>query len=219
MARIAVDVVLLPSDEMTDYAIEVNRELLKTFDNKIILNYENCLPHISLAMGCINEKDIPDIKEILRDIAKKYSFSELRVVDIRAEIIPTGKKVSGFKIEKTKGLQLLHEEVMERLAPYFSYDVTAGMLFSPPEVEEATLFWIKNYPEKSGFGNFSPHITIGFGEPRPSEGLGETNKVESGPAQRLCRIDAGFAASKLALCHLGNYCTCRKVLVSAELGS
>jgi len=210
MARIAVDVVLLPSDEMTDYAIEVNRELLKTFDNKIILNYENCLPHISLAMGCINEKDIPDIKEILRDIAKKYSFSELRVVDIRAEIIPTGKKVSGFKIEKTKGLQLLHEEVMERLAPYFSYDVTTAMLFSPSEVEEATLFWIKNYPEKSGFGNFSPHITIGFGE---------TNKVESGPAQRLCRIDAGFAASKLALCHLGNYCTCRKVLVSAELGS
>jgi len=201
MARIAIDVVLLPSDEMTDYAVEVNRELLKTFDNKIILDKENCLPHISLAMGCIDEKDIPDIEEILQDIAKKYSFRELRVVDIRAETIPTGKKVSGFKIEKTKELQLLHEEVMQRLAPYLTYDVIIDMVFSPPEVEEATLFWIRNYPEKSSFENFSPHITIGFGE---------TDKVE---------VPIKFAASKLALCHLGNYCTCRKVLVSTELGS
>ncbi len=201
MARIAIDVVLLPSDEMTDYAIKVNRELLKTFDNKIILDRESCLPHISLAMGCIDEDNIPDIEEILQDIAKKYSFRELRVVDIRAETIPTGKKVSGFKIEKTKELQLLHEEVMQRLTPYFTYDVTTDMLFSPPEVEEATLFWIKNYPEKSSFENFSPHITIGFGE---------TDKVE---------VPIKFAASKLALCHLGNYCTCRKVLVSTELGS
>ena len=201
MARIAVDVVLLPSDEMTDYAIEVNRGLLKTFDNKIILDRENCLPHISLAMGCIDEKDIPDIEKILRDIAKQHSFRELRVVDIRAETIPTGKKVSGFEIEKTKELQLLHEEVMQRLTPYFTYDVTTAMLFSPPEVEQATLFWIKNYPEKSSFENFSPHITIGFGE---------TDKV---------KVPIKFAASKLALCHLGNHCTCRKVLVSTELES
>jgi 2'-5' RNA ligase len=199
MARIAIDVVLLPSDQMTDYAIEVNRELLKTFDNKIILNNENCLPHISLAMGCIDEKDISDIEKILRDIAKRYSFSELRVVGIRAETIPTGKKVLGFNVEKTKELQLLHEEVMKGLAPYFTYDVTTAMLFSPPEVEETTLFWIKSYPEKSSFENFSPHITIGFGE---------TDKVE---------VPIKFAASKLALCHLGNYCTCRKVLVSIEL--
>lgn len=201
MARIAVDVVLLPSDEMTDYAIEVNRGLLKTFDNKIILDRENCLPHISLAMGCIDEKDIPDIEKILRDIAKQHSFRELRVVDIYAETIPTGKKVSGFEIEKTKELQLLHEEVMQRLTPYFTYDVTTAMLFSPPEVEQATLFWIKNYPEKSSFENFSPHITIGFGE---------TDKV---------KVPIKFAASKLALCHLGNHCTCRKVLVSTELES
>jgi len=201
MARLAIDVVLLPSDEMTDYAIKVNRELLKTFDNKIILDRENCLPHISLAMGCIDEKDIPDIEEILRDIAKKYSFRGLRVVDVDAETTPAGKKVSCFKIEKTKELQLLHEEVMQRLAPYFTYDVTTAMLFSPPEVEQATLFWIKNYPEKSSFGNFSPHITIGFGE---------TDKVE---------VPIKFAASTLALCHLGNHCTCRKVLVSTELES
>jgi hypothetical protein len=44
MNKIAIDVVLLPSPDMTTTAIEINQELLKTFDNKIILNAKNCLP-------------------------------------------------------------------------------------------------------------------------------------------------------------------------------
>jgi len=65
MAEIAVDVVLLPSEEMADKAIAANKELLKQCADKIVLDKENCLPHISLAMGCIDERDIADIEKIL----------------------------------------------------------------------------------------------------------------------------------------------------------
>jgi len=65
MAKIAVDVVLLPSERIVDKAIEANRELLKQCPDKIILDKENCLPHVSLAMGCIEETDSPGIKNIL----------------------------------------------------------------------------------------------------------------------------------------------------------
>ena len=58
MGRKAVDVVLLPSEQMMDKAIEANGELVKRFGGKIVLNRENCLPHISLAMGCVDERDI-----------------------------------------------------------------------------------------------------------------------------------------------------------------
>ena len=58
MNKIAVDVVLLPSDEMTDRAIRANTELVEKFGSEIVLNKKNCLPHISLAMGCINERDV-----------------------------------------------------------------------------------------------------------------------------------------------------------------
>ncbi len=34
-AKIAVDVVLLPPDELMEKAIEVNHALIKTFDNKL----------------------------------------------------------------------------------------------------------------------------------------------------------------------------------------
>jgi len=65
MRKIAIDVALLPSKEMMDKAIEINKELLKKYEDKIILDKEKCLPHISLCMGCIDEDRIPEVKQIL----------------------------------------------------------------------------------------------------------------------------------------------------------
>ena len=73
------------------------------------------------------------------------------------------------------------------------------MIYGDQEVAESTLLWIKNYREKVSFENFFPHITIGYGQ------------VESRVPQII------FAPSELTLCHLGNHCTCRKVLVSIKL--
>jgi 2'-5' RNA ligase len=199
MAEIAVDVVLLPSEEMADKAIAANKELQKQYADKIVLDKENCLPHISLAMGCIDGRDIADIETVLQTIAKQSSLGQLSVIGIHTSENSAGEKVSLFQIEKTEALQSLHEEVMRRLAPYFSYDVRADMVLSPPKASESTLAWIKNYPENSSFDRFFPHITIGYGE---------INEL-SFPIE--------FAASKLALCHLGNHCTCRKILASVEL--
>ncbi len=201
MAKIAVDVVLLPSEEMMDRAIQANRELLKQCADKIVLDKENCLPHISLAMGCIDEKDIADIGKILQIIAEKRSLGRLSSIGIDTGTNSVGEKVSVFQLERTETLQSLHEEVMQTLAPYFSYDVTADMVLSPPMPGESTLLWIKNYAENSSFEKFFPHITVGYGQ---------INDFSS-PIK--------FPVSKLALCHLGNHCTCRKILASTELDS
>jgi 2'-5' RNA ligase len=199
MSRIAVDVVLLPDDAMTDRAIEINAELVKRFGDKIELNKENCLPHISLAMGCLVETDIASVEKVLEEIAKETSLSDLKVVGIRASGNSKGQTVSVFEVGKTEELQSLHEEVMDKLAPYLSSDVTEDMIYGDQAVVGSTLLWIKNYREKVSFENFFPHITIGYGQIE-DQVLPET-----------------FSVSKLALCHLGNHCTCRKVLVSIEI--
>ena len=203
--KIAVDVVLLPPDEITDKAIEVNQALLKTSDNKIVLNKQNCLPHISLAMGCIKKEDIPKIDTVLKDIAEKFSPMKLTISNIRAETIPTGEKVSGFEIVKTKDLQLLHETIMNKLSPYFTYNVSLDMIYALPnqQVEEVTTYWIENYPKETSFERFSPHITIGIGEVE-----GETGGL---------KFPIKFSVSKLALCHLGNCCTCREMVLLCDL--
>ncbi len=198
MATIAVDIVLLPSREMTDAAIEANKELLKLQPDKIVLDRQNCLPHISLAMGCIDEEDISDIEKVLRQIAARFAPGELGFIGIHVGKNSIGEKVTVIGIEKTQKLQKLHEEVMRALSRYLSYDVTADMVLSPPPVGESTLLWIRNYPENSSYEKFLPHITIGYG--------------------RLVGFEfpLRFTAAKLALCHLGNHCTCRKVLASVE---
>ncbi len=197
MSRKAVDVVLLPDEVMTDRAIEVSAELVEKFGKEIVLNKENCLPHISLAMGCVDEKNIGAIEKVLNGIAKEYSSADLRVIGIETTVNSAGEKVSVFEVEKTRQLQSLHEKVMEKLAPYLSYDVSGEMIYGG-WAEESSLLWIKKYREGSSFANFQPHITIGYGE------------IENGP------FPIKFAASKLTLCHLGNHCTCRKILASIK---
>ncbi len=184
---------------MTGRVIEANRKLLKQTSGRIVLDKENCLPHISLAMGCIDQKDIVYIEKVLEAIAGRYSVQELKVIGIRVGTNSVGEKVSVLQIERTEPLQSLHEEVMLSLMPYFMYDATADMVLSPPRAEESTLLWIMGYAEKSSFENFSPHITIGYGE------------------MDNFSFPVKFTASRLALCHLGNHCTCMKVLVSTKL--
>lgn len=41
--KIAVNIMLLRTDEIMDKAIEANQALLKTFDKKIVINKQNCL--------------------------------------------------------------------------------------------------------------------------------------------------------------------------------
>jgi len=198
MGRKAVDVVLLPMEAMMDKAIAVNAELVKKFGKKIVLNKENCLPHISLAMGGVDEKDIADVEKVLKRIAEQYSLRNLKVIGVGVSTNLVGERVSVFEVGKTEELQLLHEEVMEKLAPYLSCDVTADMI-AGAEAEESTLLWIKSYPAKSSFSNFSPHITIGYGE------------------MNNFSFPIEFGVSKLALCHLGNHCTCREIILSIKL--
>jgi 2'-5' RNA ligase len=199
MGRIAVDVVLLPDENMTAVAIESNKELVEKFGFGIALNKENCLPHISLAMGVIDEKQTDNIKNILEKIARESPPGPMNVIGIAVTVNFRGEEVSSFLIEKTGELQMLHRKIMEGLSPYLGSDATADMT-ADKKVEESTLAWIKNYRAKSSFENFWPHITIGYGR------TGKTG------------FPIKFSASKLAMCHLGNHCTCRKILASVQLG-
>jgi len=199
MGRIAVDVVLLPDGAMTDRVTELNAKFVKAFGREIVLHKENCLPHISLAMGCIDEKDVGAIKKVLTAIAERYTIGKLKILGIHTSTNSRDETVSVFEIERIRELQSLHEKVMEKVQPYFSSDVTADMICGDEDVAETTLEWIRDYREKAGFAKFFPHITIGYGEVEEQE------------------FPIEFSVSKLALCHLGNHCTCRKILASIDL--
>jgi len=199
MGRIAVDVALLPDEAMTDRAIEINRRLITSGRPEIVLGRENHLPHISLAMGCLDETEVQTIRKRLEDIARTTPVKTLQVVGVIGSINSRGEITSLLEVERTPELQTLHQEVMEEMRPFFRYDVTEAMIYDDA-VAPSTLDWIRTYREKAGYEHFCPHITVGYG------------RVPAGPA-----FPIPFTVTRLALCHLGNHCTCRRVLAAARI--
>jgi 2'-5' RNA ligase len=198
--RIAVDVVLLPDPAVAEKAIAINRALVERSGSEIVLDAENCLPHVSLAMGCINPKDLDVAGQVLGQIARENSPGPLKIIGVAVITNIKGRKVSSLLIDKTEPLQGLHERIMRDLGPFLTYDVRESMLFGQGPFSDTTLQWIRTFGEKSSLSRFWPHITLGYGE--------------------AASIDrpVSFVASALALCHLGNHCTCRKVMTSIEWG-
>jgi len=194
MSKIAIDVVLLPDDKMTEKVIEISAKQSNNYNGKILLNKNNCLPHISLAMGVISQEDIFKIVKILERISLQFKIFNLEADEYTFPSIPSGEIVSNFSVKKTDELQSLHEIIIKEIKTFFSYDITVDMMYSPPKVEELSLYWIKNFLKNSSYDKFRPHITIGFGK------------------EKNIDTPIKFSAPALALCHLGNYCTCRKIL-------
>jgi len=199
MGQIAVDVVLLPDEAMTSRALEINARLVTNGDAEIALNRTDCLPHLSLAMGCMDEADVSAVQKRLESLARRTSVSQLRVMGIIASVNSRGETTALLNVDRTEELQRLHEQVMEEMASFFHYEVSEAMIHDDV-VSGTTLDWIRTYPQKAAYEHFRPHITLGYGQ------------VPAGLS-----VPIPFRAARLALCHLGNHCTCRKVLWSHDL--
>jgi hypothetical protein len=196
MPRIAVDVVLFPDQAMTDLVIAANERLVEKFHSEIVLAHNGCLPHISLAMGCIDSEKIPALSQTLEPLVKILP-NRLKAARITKSPGSAGV-ISSVQIQRSAGLQTLHEKICDTVHPFFAFDVTQDM-FAAGRAGRSALQWVKNYLVESAYENFSPHITIGFGD------LGH------------CELPPDFAVSRLAVCHLADHCTCVKILWYVEI--
>lgn len=196
MSKIALDVVLLPSLEVAQRAVEVSAALAHASGNtKIVLDTATTLPHISLCMGVVDESDLSEAERILSDVARTFGTLTLEVQELVAVPIPTSERIAVLPVKNTHALQQLHQEIIARLKHLLTQDAKKEMFVDPEDVESISCEWVDGYQNTA----FSPHITVGFGE-----------IITTGfPMQ--------FQSSKLAVCQLGNYCTCRKKLFDLTL--
>ena len=199
MKRFAVDIVLLPPDPVMDFAIVWNQMLRKSGPPTIVLDKIQRLPHISLVMGCLNADKLDVARDILQSIASQHPTLELRVPQLKAEETSLGTVVS-LDIEWSRQLADLHKSLVDSFKPLLTQDANEEDVNDPSPIANSSLAWINNYIPQHCYDHFWPHITLGFGE--PSEILRPFS----------------FKASRLAICHLGNYCTCTSILWETTLG-
>ena len=125
------------------------------------------------------------------------SFAPLTLT---AERLASSGVTTSLVLAATRPIAALHTRLMDRLA---AFDMTAGGADAflanaePPRARD--IEWVTRFRTAAAYGAFEPHVTLGVG-------------VLDIPAPAL-----EFEAVQVALCHLGRFCTCRRVLASWTL--
>lgn len=197
--RRAIDLVLLPDASTTECAIDLSEDLLNGRSAKrLILNKQNRLPHISLAMGVITEDDMQQLTTGLATMAEVIHAPTLRTMRVKSQSDPTDA-IALVDLERTDELLAIHEQAMTLLTPVCSKNVTADDFVDPLPDSSGTIDWVRDFESSAAYKRFSPHITLGYGHlPNPA-------------------FPEAFLADRLAVCHLGEHCTCSKILFEVSL--
>lgn len=190
----AIDVVLLPSKEVSVGSIKLSESITDS-QNKILLDPQNCVPHISLVMGCIDVEKLDKIKKIVQEIIKKYEPLKFKIIGVRKR-----KTFATLEIEKTEEIQALHEEIFNKLKKFMNEKSTKDAFVEPTNINNLTLDLVDNFKKTSSLDKFWPHITLGYGEIKEN-----------------LNIPKKFVSSTMGIYQLGVFCTCKKNLFFGEI--
>lgn len=191
---IALDVALLPPPDVSKMAVEYSAALPAEGSDVLRLDADH-LPHITLTQQFIRQEELDAAYERLDDVLRDYPPIDLVVLSAES----SGQTIS-LSVGRTPELVALHERIMEVLRGFERAEGGPGA-FVGGEGRVGDVLWVSGYRLKSSFAEYRPHITLGYGEAPPS--------VE--PFR--------FRVTTAAACHLGRFCTCRRVLRSWTLGT
>jgi 2'-5' RNA ligase len=188
---VAMDVAILPPADVTARAIEFSAAL-PSERSQYRLDAEH-LPHITLTQQFVRQDELDSAFARIDEALQQQRPLRIAI---------TGGGQSGhtlwLSVERTPDLQELHERLMEALRGLERPDGGPHAFFEG-QGRMGDVLWVAGFRLKSSFGAFTPHITLGHGNEPPS--------VEP----------FAFDATTVAACHLGRFCTCRRVLRAWDL--
>lgn len=191
---IAIDIVILPDQELMDESIRLNQ--LLGMGNAIPLNMNDCVPHITLAMGAVNQANLPAIYTQLERLVHEIKPFIIEVDCLYETVQDHGASLYGIALKYSRVLQELHGNAITILEPYLEIP-TEGSVHYVRGVNASTLSYIGKFSEEESGENYFPHITLGFGGLENKE-ISTLNSTIEG----------------MFIYHLGNYCTCARMLKS-----
>ena len=185
MPAIAIDLaVLLPTD--TRAVIErVNARFDGAAGHGFRFDATH-LPHVTLSQHFVNSDRLTEVCARVATV-----LSGLRPLDLSVTGARGGRTAQALVVAPTPALQRLHEQLMDTLASYEIPGDAAAFQQDDTPPRDADVAWVTRFRVESSFARFDPHITVGIG-PDP---------VTTDPFT--------FTARTIAVCRLGQFCTCR----------
>ena len=198
MSRTAIDIVILPPSHVSDLALEWNRKLAEHLQQEIVLNSVDTLPHISLLMGGIESLQLHEAQRMLSDIAATIKSITLEVKGL--VFTASSPPVAALDIVLSPALAHLQHQLIVTFAPLIC-EARESDFFDAPPVKASTIEWTNRFIDDQRGDRYWPHITLGHGR--------HHHQQEA----------FAFTATRLAIAHLGNHCTCRRILAETPLSS
>lgn len=184
---LAIDVALLPPDDVMQRAIDINTSLDLEGFKGLRLDARH-VPHITLTQQFVGSARMDDVCRVVAETAQRHEAMRLRVPGAGRS-----NDTVWMTIDRTPELLALHRALMEALEPIEEVGGTGGA-FAGGDARAGDVTWVSAFRTTSSFRAFTPHITLGHSKATPA-----IEPVE-------------FVATRLAVCHLGRFCTCRTIL-------
>ena len=190
---LAVDLALLLPPLLTRSVTKLNRRLKSPPDG--FLFDPDHLPHLTLAQQFVRETDLKALHSIIGQRIQHQLPLQLQTTQLSSS-----RTACTLGVTLSPELMTFHRQLMTDLLPFAVITNVHNAVWATPDIPRpADIAWVSKFRQSFAFDQFDPHVTLGIG----------TVKAFVEPEH--------FVATTLALCHLGRYCTCRRVLKAWEL--
>lgn len=199
---VAIDVALLPPEDIALAARTMSAALRADQPGGFALD-ETHLPHITLVQLFVRRRDLPAVYSAIDTVLAGFGSLALIIPEVGVVSEGPSLDISFFVVEPTPDLRRLHEELVAQLRVFAQYPGSEQAFLRDPgeRVRPGSVAYTNAFMKQYAGANYQPHITLGVGA-----------TTDSG-------APLTGTASVVAVCHLGNFNTCRKVLHSWVLGS
>jgi 2'-5' RNA ligase len=184
---------MLPPPSITRLAIELSAALPKEESQGLLLGADDYLPHITLLQQFVSADAMSTFLDRVGEVVQRQRAMRLRVTGGGM-----GSSSVWMSIERTPALVDLHSSVLDAALP-FDRAIGDASAFVGNDGRDRDVQWVMGYRTSSSGPSFQPHITLGHAARPPA--------IEA--------VD--FEAATIAACHLGRFCSCRRVLSTCAL--
>jgi len=192
---LAVGVAILVPTQVHSAASLLNEQLSPT------LRFDSShLPHITLLQQFMAGGKLSRAQAALERVATPLGPFPIHVTRMRAQRFDDDTHVVYWEIERSEPLTLLHNRVSAAFASLAR--AGNGESFFNEEsrsIRASTIKYVEEFRRKYAGDNFEPHLTLGFGD------------------RDLRQAPFSWTADRVAICHLGELNTCRRVLYEQRL--
>lgn len=199
---LAIGVVLTVPQDVYDQSVELNRTLLDHHPNNITLDDKH-IPHITLMMGYVQERDLPKVEQVLKGLDKTADQDSLWADELQYNKGKT-ESFASIGINRSQPLMALHKQGIALVKPYLiptgSQEAYVQNTDGTP-IDDFTVTYVPKFVADHSLENYNPHISLG---------VANTSLLDS-LAQHTFR-PGKFRPTSISLYQLGASGTAQKLL-------